>query len=237
MKRVQFGFNRKAAKATVGGNSVPTADERSESVGSSRTRVRTDTYTGTHTDAAARPSPKGEGNAHSPARTHAHVKVDELREMLAGLTSAERLELLDSLALENQLTRAAASNPDLDMWSEAVKRALDDVIGGSGGESHGLMLVKRALGSSSVWRPVESFMYSSKLSELKRAERLAVYFMFARLLVEECRQLAAFVDAPLSVKFVAGKTGELAGIVDKSFPGYAANGLLPMVAKQMRFAA
>lgn len=229
MKRVQFGFERpkREAKNTVGNGSAIAADERSESVHPSRVRVRT--YDA-GTDAAARPPTEGRGVRAQP---HTHAKVDELRGMLAGLTSAERLELLDSLALENQLTRSAANNPDLDMWSEAVKRALDDVIGGQGGESHGLMLVKRALGSSSVWRPVESFMYSSKLSELKRNERLAVYFMFARLLVEECRQMCAFVDAPLSVKFVAAKTTELAGIVDKSFPGYAANGLLPMVAKQM----
>jgi hypothetical protein len=161
------------------------------------------------------------------------TSVDDVLHLAAQMTAKERQELLDQLGLQNQLASKSVMNPDLEMWSGAVLTALNDAIGLGGGENYGVMLLKRLLGSSSTWRPVEQYMLSSGLSELNRNTRLSVYLLFARLLVEECRDLASVVGAPLSAKFVANRTGDLAGVVDRAFPGYAAAGLMPMVANRM----
>ncbi len=165
----------------------------------------------------------------------AQMLADLLRQANS-LTAADRRELLDQLALQNQLAAKTAANPDLDMWAEAVKTALEDSIGFGGGESYGVMLLKRLLGPSSCWRPVEQFMHASKLDELRRPERLAIYHVLARFLVEECEQVCKHTGAPLSAKFVAGQTGNIGGLFERNFPGYIAAGLAPMVARQMQAA-
>lgn len=163
--------------------------------------------------------------------------VASLLEQANSLTAAQRQELLDNLALNNQLTHKAATNRDLDMWAEAVAIALDEVVGsntGEGGGSYGSLLVKRSLGSSACWRPIEAFMEKSKLRSLMVNERQAIYLLLARLLVEHCKERCRYVGAPLSLKFVSQQTSSVAGVFEQSFPGYLAAGLAPMVAKQMQ---
>ena len=154
-------------------------------------------------------------------------------QFVSTLNKADKQALLDRLALENQLTAAVVQNKDLDMWSEAILKALEETIGQWVGHSYGLTLVKRSMGTSSSWRPVELFMKNSKLQELTSAERQSAYFMLARLLVERADDQTEFVGAPLTLKYIAGQTGNLAAIFDRSFPGYLAAGLAKIVARQL----
>ena len=163
----------------------------------------------------------------------AHEDVDSLAEKAKRLSSRERRELLDLLALDNQISRASSRSRDLDMWAEAVLTALEDAIGSGNEQNYGLVLVKRTVGSSSNWRPVESFMRSSRLQELPSQERLSVYYMLARLLVDHARGISKRSGAPLSLKMIGNCSGEIAGVFDSSFPGYLASGLAPVVAKQL----
>ena len=165
-----------------------------------------------------------------------HIQVTSLLEQASKLTKDERQQLLDQLALTNQLGSVAANNRDLEMWSQAVHEALGEAIGASGGDEYGLMLVKRSLAVSACWRPVERFMQISKLAELRVVERQAIYFMLARMLVEHAAYVSRKSGAPLSPKLVGSCTGSLPGVFDASFPGYLAAGLAPMIAKQMQAA-
>lgn len=160
-------------------------------------------------------------------------KVADLVKQASLLSKVEQQELLDHLALQNQLTAKANQSRDLDMWATAVGMALDETVGGSDGGSYGSMLVKRLLGSTSCWRPVEAFMVSSKLQELRVVERQAVYMLLARLLVDHAGYVARKSGAPLGPKLVGQCTGSLPGVFEQSFPGYLAAGLAPVIARQM----
>lgn len=162
------------------------------------------------------------------------VQVASLLEQANQLTKTERQQLLDQLALTNQLTASAASNRDVEMWSQAITDALAEVIGGEAGGDYGVMLVKRVLGSTICWRPVERFMQSSKLAELRVVERQSIYHMLARLLVKHAAYVSRRSGAPLSPKLVGSCVGSLPGVFEQNFPGYLAAGLAPMVAKQMQ---
>lgn len=190
------------------------------------------------------PAPPGGSTNPPPAGVYAGAReggpgapgLEHLLALAGNLTSAQRRELLDQLALQNQLAAKAAANPDLGMWAEAVRTALEGLIGYGAGESYGVMLLKRLLGPSACWRPVEQFMSASGLAALRRPERLAVYHVLARFLVEECERTCRFTGAPMSAKFVASQTGNVGGLFERNFPGYIAAGLAPMVARQMRSA-
>ena len=169
-----------------------------------------------------------------PTEGKENQSTTSLLEQASKLTKDERQQLLDQLALLNQLGSVAANNRDLEMWSQAVYEALGEAIGASGGDGYGLMLVKRSLAVSACWRPVERFMQISELAELKVVERQAIYFMLARMLVEHAAYVARKSGAPLSPKLVGSCTGSLPGVFDANFPGYLAAGLAPMVARQMQ---
>lgn len=162
------------------------------------------------------------------------IGVSNVLDLANQLTAAQRQELLDQLALNNQLTNKAATNPDLDLWAQAIHNALGEVIGAEEGGSYGVMLIKRILGSTAAWRPVEKFMSVSRLGEAKRTERYSVYLLLARMLVEHAATVASRSGAPLSAKLVGTCTVNLPGVFEKNFPGYLAAGLAPMVAKQMQ---
>lgn len=159
--------------------------------------------------------------------------VASLLDQAATLSKVEQQELLDHLALQQQLTRKASDSRDLDMWSAAVGTALGAAIGDDERGSYGQLLIKRLLGSTSCWRPVEAFMTSSKLSELRVVERQAVYNLLAELLVDHAGYVARKSGAPLGPKLIGQCTGSLPGVFEASFPGYLAAGLAPIVARQM----
>lgn len=170
------------------------------------------------------------------AKLKKEVSVRSALDLANQLTKSQRKELLDQLALSNQLSSKANDDRDLDMWATAVQTALAEVVGSEVGGNYGVLIVKRLLGSTSCWRPVEGFMISSKLSDLRVVERQAIYFMLAKLLVDHASYIAKKSGAPLSPKLVGACVGSLPGVFEQNFPGYLAAGLAPLVAKQMQAA-
>lgn len=148
------------------------------------------------------------------------------------LSANDRKRALDHLALR-QLETQGGQNPDLDMWSSAVHWALERAIASTGGESYGLLLVRRQVGSSANWRPVEAFMADSGLVALNRAKRNGVYVLLAQLLVDHAEYVSDRSGAPLSAKLVAQCAGNVAGLFEQQFPGYLAAGLASFAAEQM----
>ena len=154
-------------------------------------------------------------------------------DLAAGMSKAERQELLDRLALDGQLSAKSQSNRDIEMWSVAVHAALGDAISSGGGENYGVGLVKRTVGLPAYWRPVESFMQASGLQELTVVERQQVYSLLARLLVDHALEVSRRTGAPLSPKLLGTCSSNVASVFDQSFPGYAAAGLAHVVARQL----
>jgi hypothetical protein len=80
-------------------------------------------------------------------------------------------------------------------------------------------------------------MRSSKLGELQVNVRQAVYRTLGRLLVEHAHEVSRRSGAPLGPKLVGQCVGNLPGVFERSFPGYLAAGLAPVVARQMQASA
>lgn len=159
-------------------------------------------------------------------------KVEQATSLFATMTDEERKQTLDLLALRCAISGRAADDRDLAMWSEAVYSALVASATPEDGAAHGPLLVKRLLAASHSWSPVDEFMRRSKLSELTVSERQAAYQLLARLLVEHAKQVADYVGAPLTPKFLSNQTPALAGVFEKSFPGYVAAGLARIIARR-----
>lgn len=168
------------------------------------------------------------------AKNKDSTSLDEILADVAGLTKAGRQQLLDQLALQTRLSATSVSNPDLELWTQAVDKHLGAAILSQGGESYGSVLVKRVVGAPAAWRPMEEFMASSGLQEFRRAERWGIYLLLAEMLVQHAERLSDRTDAPLSPKLVAQCAPNIAGIVERQFPGYQAAGMLPMVVRQLQ---
>jgi hypothetical protein len=180
------------------------------------------------------PPPKGGWVVGGRAQSKSQEKTDvaDIMRLTANLDPKSRQQLLDHLALQAQ-TPGSANNRDLDMWSSAVYDALQQFLGASAGAMGGPMVVRRVLTVSTAWKPVESFMQSSKLVEIKVVERQSVYSMLARLLVGHAAFVAKKSGAPLSAKLIANCCGSITGVFESAFPGYLHAGLAPMVARRL----
>lgn len=159
------------------------------------------------------------------------LELQDLLHLADQLNVAERRELLDRLALKAQT--ADRPDRDIEMWAGAVYDALQDQLGASAGAMGGPLVIKRVVGATSSWKPVEQFMKASKLAELKVPNRLAVYRMLARMLVDYVDDLARSSRLPLTPKLVANCSGHLPGLFEASFPGYLQAGLAHMVARRL----
>jgi hypothetical protein len=152
-------------------------------------------------------------------------------EILKGLDSTAKKELLDRLLLEQQMNPDRGQDRDKDMWAAAVYRELSRIGGGADG---GLMpqgVIRKAVAVGTSWQHVESFMKNSRLAEMTVTEKQAVYYLLAQLLVEHARYVARNSGAPLGVKLVTQCTGNLAGVFENAFPGYLEAGLARVVAR------
>lgn len=171
------------------------------------------------------------GTLQGAAGQQGKISVDQIMEMANHLEAAERQRLLDHLALKR--TPEIDSARDVEMWSVAIYESLQKALGASSGAMGGPMLVKRAVGATSSWAPVEKFMQASKLADLQVRERLLVYSMLAELLVKHARHVASKSGAPLSPKLVANCTASISGVFESAFPGYLQAGLAQIVARQL----
>lgn len=141
--------------------------------------------------------------------------------------------VLAKMSFELQNTSSSEESRDVDLWAVAVTSALREALGPSDGAGHGPQVVRRLLGASSAWTPVAEFIATGRIGNLRPAERLAVFDLLAKLLVERAKRVAARADIPLSAKLVAQNAVHIAGIFDNAFPGYLANGLVGAVSRML----
>jgi len=161
-----------------------------------------------------------------------NATVDEILLKAKSLTAKQRQELLDQLSLSNQISRAADQDRDLEMWVGAIHSTLADAGSQGEGSAYGQMLIKRLLGLSQNWRPVQEFMQFSKLAELKVIERTSVYYLLAELVVNHARKISQRSGAPLGPKLVGSCATNIGALFEQSFPGYLQAGLAKIAARQ-----
>ena len=158
--------------------------------------------------------------------------LEQAVDLASQLTPSERRQLLAKLALTAGALDIAQSR-DVDMWSVAVQTGLQAAHGGGDSPALGPALVKRTVGSSQAWGPVDSFMRNNGLDKLQVSHRQSVYMLLAKLVIERAQDVASYTNQPLSAKLVGTCSANVAGVFDKAFPGYIAAGLVPLVAKQL----
>lgn len=180
------------------------------------------------------PSLGGEGGfiRNHRSEKNKNMDFDEILIKAKSLTAKQRQELLDQLSLANQISRAADQDRDLDMWVAAIHATLDEHGTSGEGSAYGQMLIKRLLGLSQNWRPVQHFMEVSKLADLKVVERASVYYMLAELLVKHARRISQKSGAPLGPKLVGSCASNIGALFEQSFPGYLQAGLAKIAARQ-----
>lgn len=178
--------------------------------------------------------PKG-GKQPPPApdeKTKKENRVDELLASAAGMTSAERKELLARLSLAEQGRGGQEREPEL--WSRAVYEALVDASGTSGEGVPGPVVIRRLVATPSAYAPVAAFMSSSGLGEkLDAQEHYAFFRVLACLLVEDAERVCSWSGAPMGAKAVAQRQPHVRGIFDKAFPSYVRSGLALVVARRL----
>lgn len=171
----------------------------------------------------------GEGGAVDEKKK---ISLDDLLILANGLPKSERKQLLATLALDSQLTESSGTR-DPDMWSRAVYDGLVAATGGQDGGVVGPAVVKRLVATPAAFRPVASFMETSKMATLTVTERQSIYGALAKLVIENARAIARRSNIPLSPKLVSNCATNITGIFDQSFPGYLANGLALIVARRI----
>lgn len=155
-------------------------------------------------------------------------RLDYVQSLADELSLADKKALYEHLALD--LMASGSEGRDVEMWTQAVYNALAAAIGTQGGGLAGPLAIKRLVAARSAWAPVEGFMRDAGLDELQVAHRQACYVLLAKLLVARAREVARHAGIPLSAKLVASNAGDIAAIVDRSFPSYVASGLFAAVA-------
>lgn len=178
----------------------------------------------------------------APRRTRVEIEEknteapdsDSVLKLANQLSPADRKALLDKLALQHGLeSTPAASDRELNMWTEAIHDALQEALGSSAGADVGFLVVRRTVGARSAWAPVTEFMELSRLSELTVTEKRQAYRLLAQLLVDHARFVARKSGAPLGPKLVGSCAGSIRGVFENSFPGYLQAGLARVVARQV----
>lgn len=158
------------------------------------------------------------------------VTADDVVALAATLSLTARKEVLARLALDVQ--KGSGRDRDLDMWAEAVYRALASANGSADGAGVGPLPLRRLLAADEHWAAVRDFMHSARYDEFTVTERASTYQMLANMLVEHAQSVAARSSAALSAKFVANCSRNLAAIFNAQFPGYVKNSLAPLVARR-----
>lgn len=157
--------------------------------------------------------------------------VESLLEGVKVLSSADRKQLLDALALMvlNESKKVKESR-DFSLWVEAVfvwlKRALPLGVPP--------LILRQQLLQKAAWEPVEVFMRDSGFASMPVADRVTIYHTMAEILVAATRARAASRGFVLSPKAVADNCRNIAGLFEEAFPGYIAAGLVHIIIKRVR---
>jgi hypothetical protein len=158
--------------------------------------------------------------------------LETLLQEASKLSAKDKAELLARLSLQASEQDARHSR-DQDMWSQALYDALVKENGGSGRGLPGPALVKRAVAVGAPWTAVAGFMEASGYDKLKVPERLAMYEMLAKLLMEHALEVSDRTGAPLTPKLLANCSSNIAAVFNAAFPGYLRAGLGLIVARQL----
>lgn len=159
-----------------------------------------------------------------PGTTEIELGINALLAQADKLPPAARKQLLDQLALKASTEQHDPR--DVDMWAGAIYEALQRQLGAGGGSLGGPMTVKRAVGAPSAFGFIRDFVVDSGLADATVMERQSFYKLLARLLVNHAADVARHVGAPLSVKFVANNSNNVAAVFERAFPGYLRSGLM-----------
>ena len=155
--------------------------------------------------------------------------VDSLLDAARKLTKEQRKSLLAQLALDLQTSKKDSSR-DLDMWSHGVYVALTKVLAG---HNYGELLVRKTIQAPAYWSPVQEFMEASGFSQCSVTERQGIYQLLGDLVVRSAARTSARKAIPLTLKFVASCSANVAATFEQEFPGYIASGLAKVVVRQL----
>jgi len=158
-----------------------------------------------------------------------------LLEQASALSSADQQRLLDHLSLAARHLRFNDSQTerDLGMWAAAVGAEVSARTSTGTMSGCGPLLLRKLLGAATSWAQVQDFMRVTKLAELSVVERQSVYNLLAQLLLQYAERVSERTGAPLTPKLVCSCASSIAGIFDSAFPGYAASGLAPIMARRL----
>lgn len=230
-KKVTLG--RRARPLTSGAYSRPASEpEELPAPAASTTRVGLDVERKKPAGKGGVVSPSIEGGINNPlpiSSRSAEQVAEEVLALLEPLEPTARQEALDRVLLAFKEKKPA--DRELQMWAVSVLQALGAAIGPEGKAGFGLMMLRASLAPASVWGPVDTFMRASKLDKLTVTERQSAYSMLAGVLVRYAHRISQRSGVPLTPKLVASCCSHLASVVENSFPGYAASGLMPMLVR------
>lgn len=172
-------------------------------------------------------------HAHVHASTREGGEVALLVDRLLGLPKGEQKKVLDSLLAHQMLSNStgSAKDRDLEMWAEAVHRAMVGAFGPEGGGSVGPGVIRKVVRGGTSWEHVTDFMRTSGLEDLKVNDRQRAYNLLAELVVDHARYVSRRSGAPLSPKLVVNCATNIAGVFENAFPGYLGAGLAQMVVR------
>lgn len=166
--------------------------------------------------------------------------VEKVKELCRGMDVRQRKEVRDYISYLDKEQRQAkitdsrngqALERDEGMWSDSVEAILAEALGSSTNFRNKSPAILGSLRDS--YSIVHEFVQVSALDAAMSYNRKVIYNLLAGLLVEYCKQLAAKIAAPLSLKFVLGQSEKIPALFDRAYPGYVQAGLAGIVLKQI----
>lgn len=163
------------------------------------------------------------------------TKVDLARvlELAEQLNPTERKQVLDHLALQSISTKTDHDR-DIAMWSVSVHRALLATLGGLDMAAQGVLVVKRLLSPTAIWRPVADLATALGMEKLPVSERQYAFDVLAQVLMRYAQEASHRSGAPLTIKLVVNCCGNIGAAFDGAFPGYISGGVGPLLFNMMR---
>ena len=156
--------------------------------------------------------------------------VNQIKEQIESLSKSERKEVSDHILYLNQgkaVTSTTIQDRDLAMWGESLAAELKRVTGEGTGTFPGNPTLRKLLVGG--YAPVLQATTASGIDRYGSADRKMWYGLLSKLLIEHSLTIAAFVKAPVCMKFILQQTDKVPGLVENAFPGYIRAGLVGVV--------
>jgi hypothetical protein len=159
-------------------------------------------------------------------------EVAEILAKIKNLDKSSRRKILAHLALDSTKSTLEGKDRDLDMWSLSLYSALKAHEGSESIEGSGPLVLKRLIAASKSFEKVTDFMEASGLSKLKVVEIQSAYGLLATLLIKYAKKIATHSNLVVTSKFVINCSSNIAAVFEQAYPGYVANNLAIVVARQ-----